>query len=81
MRKFLLEDKVFELFPQVRVCGLVIENMDNGIHWDGTGILEQACHEAAQRLGEAPFAESPFFSPWRAAFKLFGAPKGYLSSV
>ena len=81
MRKFLIEDKVFELFPQARVWGLVIENMDNGTPWDGTGLLEQACHEAALRLGETPFAESPFFAPWREAFKLFGAPKGYRSSV
>ncbi|MDO9509625.1 MAG: phenylalanine--tRNA ligase beta subunit-related protein [Thermovirgaceae bacterium] len=81
MRKFLIEEKVFELFPQTRVCGLVIENMDNGIPWDGTVILGQACQEVAIRLGETPFAESPFFAPWRAAFKLFGAPKGYRSSV
>ncbi len=81
MRKFQIEDDIFGLFPQVRVWGLVIENMDNGIPWDGTGLLEQACREAAQRLGEAPFAESPFFAPWRAAFKAFGAPKGYRSSV
>lgn len=81
MQKFLIEDDIFELFPQIRVCGLVIESMDNGIPWDGTGILEQACHEAAIRLGEAPFAESPIFAPWREAFKTFGAPKGYRSSV
>lgn len=81
MGKFIIEDKVFELFPQVRVCGLVIGNMDNGIVWDGTGLLEQACQEAALRLGETPFAESPFFAPWRDAFRAFGAPKGYRSSV
>ncbi|GAB6281177.1 MAG: B3/4 domain-containing protein [Thermovirga sp.] len=81
MRKFLIEDKVFELFPQGRVCGLLIENMDNGIPWDGTGILEPACHETVLRLGETPFAESVFFASWRAAFRVFGAPKGYRSSV
>ncbi len=81
VKKFLIEEKVFELFPRTRVCGLVIENMNNGIHWDGTGVLGQACHDAVGRLGETPFAESPFFAPWRAAFKLFGAPKGYRSSV
>lgn len=81
MQKFLIEDRIFESFPQTRVWGLVIENMDNDIHWDGTGVLEQACRDAADRLGDAPFAESPFFAPWRAAFKTFGAPKGYRSSV
>jgi len=81
VRKFVVFDKVFELFPQARVCGLVIRNMDNGIPWDGTGMLEQACREAATRLGDAPFAESSFFAPWREAFRAFGAPKGYRSSV
>lgn len=81
LRKFVIDKKVFVLFPQVRVCGLVIEDLDNSIAWDGRDLLEQACREAALKLGEVPFAESPFFAPWRAAFRTFGAPKGYRSSV
>jgi len=81
LRKFLITDKVFELFPKARVCGLVIEKMDNGIAWDGAAMLEEARGEAAARLDNVVFAESPFFAPWRQAFKAFGAPRGYRSSV
>ncbi len=81
LRKFVIDKKVFVLFPQVRVCGLVIEDLDNSIAWDGRDLLEQACREVAIRLGEIPFGESLFFAPWRAAFRIFGAPKGYRSSV
>lgn len=81
LRKFVIDRKVFVLFPQARVCGLVIEDLDNSIAWDGREMLGQACREAAIRLGEVPFGESPFFVPWRDAFRVFGAPKGYRSSV
>jgi DNA/RNA-binding domain of Phe-tRNA-synthetase-like protein len=81
LRKFVIDKKVFVLFPLARVCGLIVEELDNSITWDGKEMLEQACREAALRLGEVPFAESPFFAPLRAAFRTFGAPKGYRSSV
>ena len=81
MREFVIDKKIFILFPQARVCGLVIEDLDNAVPWDGTGMLERACREAAARLGEVPFAKSPYFIPWREAYRAFGAPKGYRSSV
>ncbi len=81
MGKFVIDKKVFVLFPLARVCGLIVEELDNSIAWDGRESLEQACRESTLRLGEVPFAESPFFAPWRAAFRTFGAPKGYRSSV
>ena len=81
MREFVIDKKIFILFPQARVCGLVIEDMDNDVPWNGAGILELACREAAARLGEVPFGKSPYFIPWREAYRAFGAPKGYRSSV
>ena len=81
MREFVIDKKIFILFPQARVCGLVIEDMDNDVPWNGAGILELACREAAARLGEVPFGKSPYFIPWREAYRAFGAPEGYRSSV
>lgn len=81
MRRLILEQSIFELFPQVRVCGLVIGELDNSTTAGGAELLDEACREAASRLGEAPFGESPFFAPWRAAYRSFRAPKGNRSSV
>lgn len=81
MRKFIVEEQFFDLFPEARVCGLVIEDLDNGTWAGGADLLDEACREAASRVGEGSFAESPFFASWRAAFRDFQAPKGYRSSV
>jgi len=81
MRKFVIDKKIFILFPQARVCGLIIEDMDNAVPWDGSEALKRACREAASRLGGEPFGKSPYFVPWREAYRAFGAPKGYRSSI
>ncbi|MDO9509122.1 MAG: hypothetical protein Q7I97_07270 [Thermovirgaceae bacterium] len=77
MRKFLIDERVFGLFPQARVCRLFNEYLDHGIPWDGTEMLAPACREAARRLGETPFAERAFFAPWRVAFRVFGAAEAW----
>jgi len=81
MRKFVIDKKIFVLFPQARICGLVIEDMDNAVPWNGSEALAKACREAASRLGDVPFGKSPYFVPWREAYRAFGAPKGYRSSI
>lgn len=81
MRKLIVEQAFFDLFPQARICGLVAEGLDNRSPIPEEALLDQACREAAFRVGAVAFGESPFFKPWRAAYKAFRAPKGTRSSV
>jgi DNA/RNA-binding domain of Phe-tRNA-synthetase-like protein len=76
-------DEIFQRFPEVVLGVVVVHGIDNS--GDGDTLLGPLRHEEArvrERLAGVPTPEHPHISPWREAYRTFGAkPKDHPSSI
>ena len=81
--KLIIEDKIFEQYPEVILGVAVLHNIDNkGNHPEVADLLRSAEKSALENMGNIPIVEQPFIIPWREAYRKFGAkPKDYPSSI
>lgn len=81
--KLRIDQKIFELYPEVLLGVLVLKNIDNTGNDDVLyTLLRDAEKIAVEKLSGAPVAEHPNIVPWREAYRKFGAkPKDYPSSI
>lgn len=83
MKKFIIEDDFWAIFPNARIGVVVCHGIDNGIK-DAekyTEMLRNSEQEALNYLKEAEFSSNRVVKVWREAFQKFKTKKGARSSI
>lgn len=83
MKRFLIDDAFWQLFPGAQIGVIVARGIDNRIH-DPLAyepMLWAAQREALRFLGEEELSANPAVSVWRDAFQKFKTKKGARSSI
>jgi DNA/RNA-binding domain of Phe-tRNA-synthetase-like protein len=83
MKKFIVEDEFWSLFPEARIGAVVCRGVNNTARDSGRyeEMLRQAEKEALRFLGEEEFSANPAVAVWREAFRQFKTKKGARASV
>ncbi|MBK5242660.1 B3/4 domain-containing protein [Clostridium sp.] len=83
MKKFIVEDDFWGLFPQARIGVVVCTGIDNAIRDEDKfkELVSQAEIAALTYLTEEQFSKNPVIQIWREAFKKFKTKKGVRSSI
>jgi DNA/RNA-binding domain of Phe-tRNA-synthetase-like protein len=82
MRKFVIEDSFWELFPDTSIGVIAVKGLNNGVTSpDFAVMLEEASEKAAASLEGAELAKHPVISVWREAYKKFKSPRENRSSI
>lgn len=83
MKKFIVEDDFWKLFPQARIGVVVCKGLDNSIRDDNKfkELLSQAEIKALTYLTEEQFSNNSVIKVWRDAYKKFRTKKGVRSSI
>lgn len=81
--QFKISPTIFDQFPEVCLGVVVVRNLDNkGVNTEIQSILRKEENALSSKIGDIPIAEHPHISPWREAYRKFGAkPKDYPSSI
>ena len=87
MKKFIVEDSFWELFPEAQFGGVYAVGIDNSE--EGTkrkmsrikSSLSAGCVQAGKYLAEDRFEDNKVVRVWRQAFEKFPHPEGAQSSV
>lgn len=83
MKKFIIEEPFWNVFPDAKIGIVLIRGIDNRIV-DATKfetLLREAEKEAAKYFTEAEFSSNPVVKVWREAFQKFKTKKGARSSI
>lgn len=83
MKKFIIEEPIFEIFPQIQIGILICKGIDNHIKEQDRyeSYLRDAEKTAAQYVAAPEFADNPVIRTWRDAFHKFKTKKGARSSI
>ena len=83
MKKFIIEEDFWNIFPDAKIGVLVCTGIDNhekeGV--DYQAILDEAQKSSAKYLKNEQFSENDVIKVWRAAFQKFKTKKGARSSI
>lgn len=82
MRRFIIEDSLWELFPDASIGVIIAKGLDNGVTSpDFANMLEEASKKVMVSLEGAELAKHPVISVWREAYKKFRSPRENRSSI
>ena len=87
MKKFVITDNIFDIFPDVQigvvVCTKINNNYDDGENSERNHEkrLRDSEKKAATFLTEPEFSNNPVIKSWREAFQKFKTKKGARSSI
>ncbi len=83
MKKFVIQDDFWELFPQAKIGIVVANGIDNTIKSETQyqSLLEIAEMESKKFFVEDEFSSNPVIKVWREAFQKFKTKKGARSSI
>ncbi|WP_415334549.1 B3/4 domain-containing protein [Clostridium perfringens] len=83
MKKFIIEDDFWELFPNAKIGIITCNGIDNTIKDENQykDILSQGEKEALSHLTNGEFSSNEVIKVWRDAFKKFKTKKGARSSI
>ncbi|EKB53525.1 B3/B4 domain-containing protein [Facklamia hominis] len=78
MKKFIIDEAIFDLFPDAEFNILVLRGIDNTDrnHQQRQDLLDQGTQRAKQFLTEETFRLNPVVAQWREAFSQFKTKKG-----
>lgn len=80
MKRFVIENKVFEMFPHLEIGVLSFKNVNNS----GTGkthMLETACKSLCERLASEDSKTAEYIKEYSLAMKKFKTKKGAKASI
>jgi DNA/RNA-binding domain of Phe-tRNA-synthetase-like protein len=83
MKKFVIEDEFWNLFPSAKIGVVICHGIDNSIK-DKEEYKEMILHgeeEALKHLKDAEFSNNQVIKVWREVFKKFKTKKGARSSI
>jgi DNA/RNA-binding domain of Phe-tRNA-synthetase-like protein len=78
--RFIIDEKLFEQFPDLRVGAVMVEGADNSGNAEILKLLRESEREAEKKYACVQLSELPQIACWRTAYKAFGA-NDYRSSV
>ncbi|MDM0463245.1 B3/4 domain-containing protein [Clostridium perfringens] len=83
MKKFIIEDDFWELFPNAKIGIITCNGIDNTIKNDNQykDMISQGEKEALNHLPNEEFSSNEVIKVWRGAFKKFKTKKGARSSI
>lgn len=83
MKKFIVEEEFWSLFPDARIGVVVCRDVDNSVRDSGKyeEMLRSAETEAHKFFGQEEFSSNPAIAVWREAFKQFKTKKGARASI
>lgn len=83
MKKFIIEDDFWELFPNAKIGIITCNGIDNTIKDENQyqDMLSQVEKEALTHLPNEEFSSNEVINVWRDAFKRFKTKKGARSSI
>ncbi|MDK0862467.1 B3/4 domain-containing protein [Clostridium perfringens] len=83
MKKFIIEDDFWELFPNAKIGIITCNGIDNTIKDENQykDMLSQGEKEALNHLPNEEFSSNEVIKVWRDAFKKFKTKKGARSSI
>ncbi|WP_071458460.1 B3/B4 domain-containing protein [Bacillus massilinigeriensis] len=83
MKKFIVEDDFWELFPTAKIGVVIFQNIDNTVKNpdEYQEMLSHAEEQALQHLTDAEFSSNEVIKVWRDAFQKFKTKKGARSSI
>ncbi|HAT4283409.1 TPA: B3/4 domain-containing protein [Clostridium perfringens] len=83
MKKFIIEDDFWELFPNAKIGIITCNGIDNTIKDENQykDMLSQGEKEALTHLTNVEFSSNEVIKVWRDAFKKFKTKKGARSSI
>lgn len=83
MKRFIVEDEFWSLFPDARIGVIVCHGIDNSAGNTGKyeGLLRHAEMEAHKFFEKEEFSSNPAIAVWREAFKQFKTKKGARASI
>lgn len=83
MKKFIIEDDFWELFPNAKIGIITYNGIDNTIKDENQykDMISQGEKEALNHLPNEEFSSNEVIKVWRDAFKKFKTKKGARSSI
>ena len=83
MKKFVIEDSFWELFPEAKIGVVICENIDNSIKDEEKykNMINQSEKESLKYLSNDEFSSNEVIKVWRNAFQKFKKKKGARSSI
>lgn len=83
MKKFIIEDDFWELFPNAKIGIITCNGIDNTIKDENQykDMISQGEKEALSHLPNEEFSSNEVIKVWRDAFKKFKTKKGARSSI
>jgi DNA/RNA-binding domain of Phe-tRNA-synthetase-like protein len=83
MKKFIIEEDFWELFPKAKIGIVVFKGIDNGVKDDKKyeDLILKNQKEALKYLTNENFSSNEVIKVWRDAFKKFKTKKGARSSI
>ncbi|SHI61486.1 B3/B4 domain-containing protein [Lutispora thermophila] len=83
MKKFIVEDEFWNLFPDAKIGIVVCHDIDNSIKDKEKykAMISDAEKEALKYLSNPEFSSNEVIQVWREAFKKFKTKKGVRSSI
>ncbi|EDT71326.1 B3/B4 domain-containing protein [Clostridium perfringens] len=83
MKKFIIEDDFWELFPNAKIGIITCNGIDNTIKDENQykDMISQGEKEALNHLTNEEFSSNEVIKVWRDAFKKFKTKKGARSSI
>lgn len=83
MKKFIIEDDFWSLFPNAKIGVVICHGIDNSIKDSNTytDIINASEKEAMKHLDNADFSSNEVIKVWREAFQKFKTKKGARSSI
>lgn len=83
MKKFVIEDSFWELFPEAKIGVVICENIDNSIKDEEKykNMINQSEKESLKYLSDDEFSSNEVIKVWRNAFQKFKKKKGARSSI
>lgn len=83
MKKFVIEDSFWELFPNARIGIVICHGIDNRIKDKDkySDMLRHSEEEALKYLTDPDFSSNEVIKVWRDAFRKFKTKKGARSSI
>lgn len=83
MKKFIVEDDFWSLFPDARIGVVVCQGIDNSIKYADRyeDMIHNAEKEALKYLNNPEFSSNEVIKVWREAFQKFKTKKGARSSI
>ncbi|MDO4746064.1 MAG: B3/4 domain-containing protein [Bacillota bacterium] len=83
MKKFIIEEPIFEIFPDVKIGVLVCRGIDNTVKDENkyADYLAEAQKLAQEHIKEPEFTQNPVVRTWRDGFYKFKTKKGARCSI